>query len=189
MERPILDKGLDDVVFLNFYYLKEELVLFCRKENIQTTGSKEELTKRIALYLKTGEKSTSKRMGKKKVLVKALSLEDKIEADFVCSEVHRAFFKEQIGKTFSFNVLFQKWLRANGGKTYGDSVLAYYEILEDKKAHRTTIDGQFEYNTYIRDFFEDNKDKHLKDAIRCWRYKKSQMGHNRYEKIDVSILK
>ncbi|WP_420329330.1 DUF6434 domain-containing protein [Pseudobutyrivibrio ruminis] len=37
--------------------------------------------------------------------------------NIVCSEKHRAFFKEKIGKTFSFNVQFQKWLKANVGNT------------------------------------------------------------------------
>lgn len=53
---------------------------------------------------------------------------------------------------------------------------AYYQILEDKKKNKTTIDKQFEYNTYIRDFFHDNKDKSLDQAIQCWKYKKSLNG-------------
>ncbi|MDD7668276.1 MAG: DUF6434 domain-containing protein, partial [Agathobacter sp.] len=40
---------------------------------------------------------------------------------------------EKIGKSFSFNVLFQKWLKGNAGKTYGDAINAYYQILEEKK--------------------------------------------------------
>ena len=83
---------------------------------------------------------------------------------------------------FSFNVLFQKWLKQNAGKTYAQSIVAYYQILEDKKQNKTTIGGQFEYNTYIRDFFAENQDKTLEDAIKCWKYKKSQRGSNKYEK-------
>ena len=75
-----------------------------------------------------------------------------IEPNIVCSEKHRAFFKEKIGKTFSFNVQFQKWLKGNAGKNYGDAIDAYHEILEEKKKGKTKIDKQFEYNTYIRDF-------------------------------------
>ena len=82
-----------------------------------------------------------------------------IEPNIVCSEKHRAFFRERIGKSFSFNVQFQKWLKANPGKTYGDAIEAYHLILEEKKKGKTTIDKQFEYNTYIRDFFEDNQGK------------------------------
>ena len=115
-------------------------------------------------------------------------LDTVIESNFVCSEKHRAFYKEHIGKSFSFNVLFQKWLKNNAGKTYRESIDAYYQILEDKKKNKTTIDRQFEYNTYIRAFFEDNHGKSLEEAIICWKYKKSLQGHNRYEKSDLIAL-
>ena len=49
-----------------------------------------------------------------------------------------------------------------------------------------TADSQFEYNAYIRDFFADNKGKTLKDAIRCWKYKKSLKGHHQYERSDLA---
>ena len=106
----------------------------------------------------------------------------------MCSEKHRAFFKEKIGKSFSFNVAFQKWLKSNTGKTYGDAIKAYYQILEEKKKVKTKIDKQFEYNKYIRDFFEDNKGASLEEAIICWKYKKGLQGHNRYEKSDLAVL-
>ena len=104
------------------------------------------------------------------------------------SNEHRAFYKEKIGNNFSFNVAFQKWLKSNSGKTYQDSINAYYQILEDKKKNKTIIDKQFEYNTYIRDFFDDNKDKSLEQAIKCWKYKKNLKGHNKYEREDLKIL-
>lgn len=84
--------------------------------------------------------------------------------------------------------MFQKWLKANAGKTYKDAIDAYYQILEDKKKGKTKIDRQFEYNTYIRDFFEANKGKTLEEAIICWKYKKSIQGHNRYEESDLVAL-
>ena len=93
-----------------------------------------------------------------------------------------------IGSSFSFNVLFQKWLKNNTGKTYSEAIEAYYQILENKKKGKTKIDKQFEYNTYIRDFFADNKGRTLEDAIQCWKYKKSIPGHNRYEKSDLRVL-
>ena len=61
-------------------------------------------------------------------------------------------------------------------------------VLEEKKKGKTTIDKQFEYNTYIRDFFEDNQGRDLEEAITCWKYKKSLQGHNRYEKSDLVAL-
>lgn len=84
---------------------------------------------------------------------------------------------------------FQKWLKSNGGKTYKDAIEAYYQILEEKKKGKTKIDKQFEYNTYIRDFFADNQGKSLEDAVRCWKYKKQLRGHNRYERSDLDAIK
>lgn len=187
-KRPILDTKLDSKTFRQYYYLKEELIDFCRKNDLQTTGGKLELIERIAHFLDTGKKTYKSHTTRKIAIVDEITLNTNIEENFVCSEKHRAFYKEQIGNSFSFNVTFQKWLKNNSGKTYQDSIVAYYQILEDKKKNKTTIDKQFEYNTYIRDFFNDNKDKTLEQAIKCWKYKKSLKGHNRYEKEDLKIL-
>lgn len=186
--RPELNNVLDGKTFLKWYWLKEELVGFCKSNDIPATGSKTELTERIAYFLDTGkvpEVTRNRRVSNK---VTAITLDSLIEPDFVCSEVHRAFFKEQIGASFSFNVAFQKWLKTNTGKTYREAVAAYSEILANKKNNKTVIDKQFEYNTYVRDFFAANKGRSLEDAIRCWNYKKCQPGHNRYEDSDLSAL-
>ena len=187
-ERTSLDIKLDSKTFKEYYYLKEELIDFCRKNNLQTTGGKLELTERIAEFLDTGERTYETHNARKTAIIDEITLDTIIEENFVCSEKHRAFYKEQIGNSFSFNVAFQKWLKSNAGKTYQDSIIAYHQILEDKKKNKTTIDRQFEYNTYIRDFFNDNKDKSLEQAIKCWKYKKSLKGHNKYEKDDLKIL-
>lgn len=100
----------------------------------------------------------------------------------------QSVFKEHIGNGFSFNVAFQKWLKSNTGKTYADAITAYYRILEEKKSSKTKIDKQFEYNTYIRDFFADNQGNSLDEAIKCRKYKKQLPGHNRYEKSDLDVL-
>lgn len=188
-ERPDLGKNLDSKIFKEYYYLKEELIDFCRKNDLQTIGGKLELTERIANFLDTGKRTYKTHTTRKTKIIDEITLDTVIEENFVCSEKHRAFYKEQIGNNFSFNVAFQKWLKSNSGKTYQDSIVAYYQILEDKKKNKTTIDKQFEYNTYIRDFFNDNKDKSLDQAIKCWKYKKSLKGHNKYEKEDLEILK
>ena len=187
-ERPSLTRELDSTVFRSFYYLKEELVDFCRENGLPVSGGKPELTERIACFLDTGKvpmpsarKKTTQRAG-------VITEDTVIEAEIVYSEKLRAFFRERIGKSFSFNVPFQKWLKENAWKTYGDAIPAYYRVLEEKKRKKTAIDRQFEYNTYIRDFFADNHGKSLADAIVCWKYKKSRPGHHRYERADLMAL-
>ncbi len=73
-ERPALDRNLDCKTFRDFYYLKEELVNFCRENALPVSTSR-----------------------KKATAISAISEDTKIEADFVCSEKHRAFFREHIG--------------------------------------------------------------------------------------------
>ena len=174
-ERPELNNDLDSKTFLNYYWLKEELAAFCRDNGLPSSGSKQELTERIAVFLDSGEivKSVTVR---KTSIAGEITPESIIEPDIVCSEKHRAFFKEQIGKSFSFNVAFQKWLKANAGKTYKDAIDAYHEIIESKKKTKPKIDSQFEYNTYIRDFFADNKGRTLHTVTSVGFYLKAAEG-------------
>ena len=189
-ERPVLDKSLDGETFRKWYWLKEELVLFCRENGLPASGGKNELAERIAHFLDTGEvKPAASKQGRKASSgPEVITLDSLIEPGFVCSEKHRAFFKEQIGSSFSFNVAFQKWLKSNAGRTYAEAVAAYHAIKAEAGSGKKMIDRQFEYNTYIRDFFASNSGRSLDDAIRCWKYKKSLPGHNRYEDSDLAAL-
>lgn len=189
-ERPDLDLKLSAGIFRQYYYLKEELVDFCRRNNLQATGSKSELSERIAVFLESGKRTRAEHKTRKTQSAGEIKPNNIIEENFVCSEKHRAFFKEQVGKSFSFNVAFQKWLKSNAGKTYAEAITAYYQILQGKKSAKGKgeIEKQFEYNTYIRDFFAANKDKTLEQAIKCWKFKKSQKGHNKYEDSDLAVL-
>ena len=187
--RPDLNKNMDGATFKSYYYLKEELADFCRKNKLPVSGGKPDLTDRIACFLDTGKIPAYSAAKKTVTSAEQITESAVIEENIVCSEKHRKFFAERIGKGFSFNVQFQKWLKANAGKTYGDAINAYYVISEEKKKCKSAIEKQFEYNKYIRDFFEDNKGKNLKEAIMCWKYKKSLQGHNRYEKSDLAALK
>lgn len=117
--RPNLNKELDGNTFRSYYYLKEELVDFCRKYNLPVSGGKIELTDRIAHFLDTGKILETSAKRKTTTNIGLITEDSIIEPNIVCSEKHRAFFIEKIGKSFSFNVLFQKWLKSNAGKTYG----------------------------------------------------------------------
>lgn len=187
-DRPELTDKLSSKEFLEYYYLKEELVRFCRENGLPASGGKQDLTRRIAFFLDTGKIKAVKPVRTQKPKITAITRDSIIESGFVCSELHRAFFKREIGDSFSFNVAFQKWLKSNSGKTYADAIAAYKEIKSTKKPGKKDIDKQFEYNTYVRDFFCDNKGASLADAIKCWKYKKSNKGSNKYERSDLTAL-
>lgn len=180
--------ALQSAEFQSYYRRKEELVQFCRVNGLPTSGGKQELSDRIACFLDTGAIMPANRKRTEKHEVSDITKDSIIEHGIVCSELHRAFFKREIGDSFSFNVAFQKWLRENSGKTYADAIAAYKELKSAAKGKPKQIDKQFEYNTYIRDFFNDNKGLSLSDAIKCWNYKKSIKGHNKYERSDLKAL-
>lgn len=107
-ERSDLGNNLDSKTFKEYYYLKEELLDFCRKNDLQTTGGKLELTERITNFLDTGKRTHKANTTRRTKIVDEITLDAIIEENFACSEKHRKFYKEHIGNSFSFNVAFQK---------------------------------------------------------------------------------
>ena len=53
--RPQLTKDLKSAEFKEYYFLKEELKDFCKKEGLKVSGSKNQLEERIIYYLDTGK--------------------------------------------------------------------------------------------------------------------------------------
>ena len=141
-ERPDLNLELDSSTFKEYYYLKKEMEDFCRSNGLKVSGSKLELAERIIEFLETGRKDFDISKRPKRKNKSEITLNSIIEDDFICSQQHREFYKKNIGKSFTFNVEFQKWLKNNAGKTYNDSILAYYDILENNKKNKTDIPEQ-----------------------------------------------
>ena len=56
MNRPELNITLSADDFRAFYFLKDELLQFCRDNGLSTAGSKLELAERIAVFLTSGER-------------------------------------------------------------------------------------------------------------------------------------
>ena len=188
--RPKLNLKTNSEEFLNYYWLKTELISFCKINNLPGSGSKDELTARIYEYLKSGKIIKPLKKGTKKTIINIpLSLDAKIPEEYKNDERHRVFFKSVIGDHFKFNVLFMNWMKKNPGKTYKKAVAEWNRIIEAKKeGKKTEISSQFQYNQYTRDFFKANPNAKRSDLIKCWKYKKSLPGHNKYEDSDLNIL-
>ena len=172
------------------YYLKNDLINLCKKYSLPTSGSKENLLEYICNFIEN--KSVKKIEMKQKIFNNGFEplLEKMIDKNYSNNEIHRAFFKKTIGEHFKFNVQFMNWLEENKGKkTYKEAIKIYNKILLDKKNRKKTIIGkQFEYNQYTRDFFENNPKLSRKDCIKCWHYKKNNIGSHKYESDDLKIL-
>ena len=196
-KRPLLDASISLEDFRSFYWLKEELLVFCRQEGLKKTGSKIELAQQIEHYLMTGEKPkpTKRPLKKKKSTfdwnTEVLSLTTLITDNYKNTEHVRQFFQAEIGTTFKFNIRFMNWMKSNHGKTLNDAIIAWKTIKEAAKNNKgeKTIAPQFEYNTYIRDFLKDNPDKSRSTAIELWKIKRSRRGDNVYRQDDLNLIK
>jgi SAP domain-containing new25/Domain of unknown function (DUF6434) len=183
--RPNLTKDIGIESFKDYYWLKEELQAFCREQGIRASGSKIEITERIATFLSTGEIKTPSRQSKQKVEPQGvLSLDTIISENHRCSQKVRAFFTNEIPH-FHFSTYIQNYFKSNIGKTYKDVVVAWYEEEKRKKdpSYKKNIAPQFEYNQFIHDFFADpdNKGKSREEAIKAWNMIKKLPGSNKYE--------
>jgi len=185
--RPELTKDLLIKDFTDFYWLKTELQQFCRENNMSPSGSKMELSKRIEVLLTTGDTQQITTRPKRRSSSKTqapLTLDTVIGENHRCSQKVRTFFKDAIHPTFHFSTYIQNYFKENVGKTYRDVVKAWHEEEKRKKqpSYQKEIAPQFEYNRFIRDFFNDpkNKGKSRDDAITAWKHLKLQPGSNQY---------
>lgn len=192
--RPSLDRNISLADFNDFYWLKEELVDFCRKNGLKTMGGKMDLADRIRHFILTGEivqnnETTVKAKSTFNWSSEKLTRDTIITDNYKNGENVRSFFIQEIGTHFSFNIIFMKWIKENVGKTLNDAIIEWNRIENFKKDKNyvSEIDPQFEYNRYMRAFLADNPELSSKDAMRHWKLKRSQRGTNEYERTDLEM--
>lgn len=203
--RPDLDRISDAATFRDWYWLKAELVDFCRTRGLSYVGSKTEIAERIARHFESdgcsgpgappspsrGEPRPRGRRVTSRVNWARLKItpETVITDSYTNGPNVRAFFQTQIGPRFRFNIAFMEWMRANCGKTMADAVQAWLAIERRRKAgEKAPIPESNQYNRYLRDFFEANPTRSLAEARICWLAKRSRRGPVRYSPSDVKVL-
>lgn len=178
--------------FSERYWLKEELVQFCKDNNLSTSGSKDVISSRIINHLEHKPEQVIKPRSSSahKAIISEISLTNIISESYANDELHREFFSKEIGPHFKFNVQFMNWMKEEKGKsTYQKAIEKWNELYElKKKGVKYQISSQFKYNQYTRDFFKDNPTLSRKDCITCWKYKKTQLGNHTYDKSDLKVL-
>ncbi len=150
--RPDLNKETKIEDFKSYYWLKKELQLFCRQLGASTSGSKEELLKRVGIYLETGKvvKPIRQASKKSKKSNNNLNVETVIGEDHRCGQDVRAFFKSMIPQ-FHFSTFIQQYFKNNSEKTYQDVINAWYE--EENRKKDQLIKGRLVPNLNITNSF------------------------------------
>jgi hypothetical protein len=177
MTRPQLTSQLSAEDFRSFYWLKEELVRFCRENGISASGSKEELAARVEAFLSSGNIAANaphvrvpKAAGQ---MPQEFQRETVIGTGWRCSQSLRAFFEREIGPHFHFDSVMRDLIKHGAGKTLQETI-EVWEAEQRQPKEAQAIAPQFEYNRHIREYFREHPGATLQEAIRAWEEKKAK---------------
>ena len=176
MNRPALTRNTSVKDFTDFYWLKAELLDFCRQEGIPCSGSKIELSTRIAHYLETGDilttkpKQSSKRNTAMPCIFERTTV---IGTGWRCSQEIRAFFEQEIGPGFHFNKVMRDFIKNGEGKSLQEAIDAWQDAKRNP-ASKTEIEPQFEYMRHMRAYFAAHPQASREEALQAWHEKRNQ---------------
>ena len=193
--KPKLNKNITIEELNDWYWYKEEFIEFCRQYKLKTIGRKPELKTRIEYFIKTGnppvENKQHKSKSKKSLQQLPKNINEPIPDNYTSSELFRTYFKSIIGDHFHFTAYMMAYIKTHPGITFKEYVDEWQREHQKRKnkSYKPDIMKSCEYNQYIRDFFANNTVYSLKDAIKCWKYKKSIAGSTKYSNDDLIILK
>jgi Domain of unknown function (DUF6434)/SAP domain-containing new25 len=193
MPRPAINSVTQATELKKWYWLKSELVGFCKEQKINYSGSKFEIIERIANVLDFEENAniTTKKVTSSFNWAKSqLMLETIITDSYTNGPNTRRFFKEHCGEKFHFNIPFMAWMKTNTGETLADAVQEWKKqnAITKTKGIKSEIPEGNQYNQYLRDFFEANPNKTMKEARHFWKLKRAlPLGKHKYELSDLDL--
>lgn len=196
MRRPEIEEIDNAEELKKWYWLKQELVDFCKCAAISYKGGKFDIIERIALHLEQATPSVQIGLiGIKpkpyKWSKKLLTPGTLITTDYTNGPNTREFFKEHCGMQFHFSISFMDWMKNNAGKTLKEAVTKWNSLHEQEKVRgfESVIPKHNQYNQYIRDFFADNPDKNWAVARAAWKLKRAlPLGLHTYSRTDLDLL-
>lgn len=175
MSRPPLNIELAAAEFSHHYWLKEELLAFCRAHGLATAGSKLSIGERIEHFLLTGERLPPTTASAPATPMPAeLSHDTVIMPGFRCNQQLRAFFLHEIGPHFHFNAVMRDFIKQRAGSTLHEAIEAWQ--LDQRNPQKGEIAPQFEYNRHMREFFAANPGATREQAIAAWWQQRGRAG-------------
>jgi AraC-like DNA-binding protein len=188
MKKPLLNKRIREADFKKYYWLKEQLMHFCKNNQISSTGTKYDLAERIAYYLKTGKTSnpavTTKKTSSFDWHSESLTPETIITDSYKNSQNVRRFFRAQVGSSFRFSIPLMAFMKRSAGLPLKAAVQEWkrLELLKKDKNHQSVIPDSNQYNLFIRDFMKDNPGESIATARKLWKLKRDLRGDNKHIK-------
>jgi hypothetical protein len=196
MARPGIDSITSGEELKRWYWLKAELVAYCKQAGISYMGAKFDILERIALVLDEGVSRAKKPANPSKSNSKfdwhaaILSPETIITDSYKNSQNVRRFFIQHCGAQFHFSIPFMHFMKTNCGGTLQDAINEWQKLDQQSKNKnfKSEIPAGNQYNQYIRDFFADNPGMSIKEARHFWHLKRNlPLGRHVYERSDLDL--
>lgn len=171
--RPDLTGQLSAQDFRDYYWLKEELLAFCRAQGLSTLGSKAALSARIARFLETGQRraeeapTAGQRPAPAAGMPLSFTRDSVIGKGWRCSQALRAFLEREIGPGFHFDGVMRDFIHQQAGRTLGEAIAAWEAARQVPQ--KKDIPPQFEYNRHMRAYFEQHPGATRAEALEAWK--------------------
>jgi hypothetical protein len=168
-----LTRALADTEFLRWYWLKTELVAFCRESGIGTAGSKPELSARISAMLAGTRQPPAATRRVRGPMPARFTPATRIGAGWSCNPALGAFFREQCGRRFRFNKATRDFIHTQEGRPLS-AAIACYRASVAEGAPRQELAPQLEYNRHTRAYHEAHPGATREQVIAAWRERRSR---------------
>ena len=173
MHRPELNSQLRAAEFRSWYWLKAELLGLCRTAGLNCTGSKSDLTARIAAHLDGSIPHIETQSYRKGNMPSEFTLETVIGDGWRCTRSLGDFLRLQCGSGFRFNSIVRNFIHAQPGIKLSQVVSSYLAV-EASSASAPEIPVQFEYNRHTREFYAENPGASRRQVLEAWWARRSR---------------
>ena len=166
--RPALTPTIAAAEFSRWYWTVAELAAFATELGVSRRGPKAALTERIRATL-AGETVVEPPPVRRTRLAPPMSRATVIPDGLVLSRELRDWFVAEVGPGFRANEVLRRFLAEEAGRTLGDA-LDCFEAT--RHAPSAAIGAQFEYNAFVRAWWERHPDgtaDELRSAWTRWR--------------------
>lgn len=169
-QRPPLSLAMTGTDLNSWYWLKDELIEIARLLGLRTSGGKKTLTDRITAHLEGRifheTPVDDGRTASRYQLQPPLSEGTLVPRGQRCSQILRAWFREQVGGTFRFDAEMRDFFTGTDGtQTLGDALEHWHQTRDTGTTH---IDAQFEYNLFTRAWSSEHPQGTRAELLSAW---------------------
>jgi hypothetical protein len=172
MPRPRLTRSLPLAEFERWYWLKDELIVFCRTHQLQTSGSKPELAARIVTLLEGGAPSHTRIARRVAIMPHTFHASTVIGDGWRCSPALGAYFRTVCGKRFRFNAAMRTFIHTGTGRTLREAAACYWQSVASGLPPKAII-PQNQYNQHTRDYHAKHPGATRAEVIAAWKAKRA----------------